>query len=128
MWVDKRGNFHVINHAYTTKEFEHCGTSIVSDHLFSPDGKDWHVLEPYVMPYGHTVHYEDGTSHTYTTLERPNCHFDATGTMTHINLAADMITQDEGCGDRASCHEHPCSCTNCKYGDHAGTIIIALDA
>ena len=35
-------------------------------------------------------------SHTYTTLERPNLHFSPAGKLTHINLAADLITGDEG--------------------------------
>ena len=36
----------------------------------SADGKDWHNLG--TRPYDHTVEYDDGTVHTYTTLERPN--------------------------------------------------------
>jgi hypothetical protein len=81
------------------------------------------MVVPNVEPYSHTVQYDDGTSHTYTTLERPSLHFDTKGQLTHINLAADMITGDGGCnppGKRTAC-------TNCKYGDHAGTIIIKLD-
>ena len=109
---------------------EHCGNSTLSAHSFSPDGKNWYILQPYVEPYWHTVHFDDGTSHTYTTLERPNLHFDASGRLTHINLAADLVTGDEGCASRV--HNCParrpnCACTNCKYGDHAGTLIIALD-
>lgn len=78
--------------------------------------------------YSHTVHYDDGTSHTYTTLERPNLHFDSKGQMTHLNVAADLITGDEGCAARTR-HSHfgHCPCDNCKWDDHAGTIIIALD-
>eukprot|EP00038_Savillea_parva_P004728 m.141435 g.141435 ORF g.141435 m.141435 type:complete len:94 (-) comp11559_c0_seq6:58-339(-) len=89
----------------------------------------WHMLEPNVEPYTHTVHYEDGTSHTYTTMERPNAHFNAAGQMTHLNVAADLMTQDAGCATYDKCPAaHPrCACTNCKYADHAGTIIIALD-
>lgn len=30
------------------------------------------LLKPACFSYDHTVHYDDGTSHTYTTLERPN--------------------------------------------------------
>ena len=72
---------------------------------------------------------DDGTSHTYTTLERPNLHFDATGQLTHINLAADLVTGDEGCADRSKRHSHfgHIPCDNCKWDDHAGTVIIALD-
>ena len=90
--------------------------------------KTWHMLEPNVEPYTHTVSYADGTTHTYTTLERPNFHFNAAGQMTHINLAADMTTQDAGCPDYDVCPAKTthCACTNCKYADHAGTIIIEL--
>jgi len=56
--------------------------------VYSEDGTTWHMLEPNVEPYHHTVSYADGTTHTYNTLERPNIHFNAAGIMTHINLAA----------------------------------------
>ena len=74
------------------------------------------------------MHYDDGTTHTYTTLERPNLHFDANGQLTHINLAADLVTGDEGCANRTK-HSHfgHTPCDNCKWDDHAGTIVIALD-
>jgi len=119
MWIDSRNNWHVINHAYNTGEKENCGGSMLSDHFYSEDGKDWHMLPGNVEPYSHTVQYDDGTSHTYTTLERPNAVFNSAGQMEYLNLAADLITGNEGCA--------PNACTNCKYDDHAGTIIIALD-
>jgi len=128
MWIDTRGHWHVIGHMYDTQQVHDCGSSSLSEHLFSEDGKAWHTL--HIEPYNHTVSYEDGVVHTYTTLERPNCHFDAAGRMTHINLAADMQTQDEGCAEYLTCPAKvggKCACTNCKYADHAGTIIIALD-
>ena len=118
---------HIINHAYDTHDLAHCGNSTLSAHVFSEDGKSWHMLSPDVGPYTHTVEYEDGTSHTYTTLERPNAHFNAAGQMDYINLAADLVTQDAGCANDPRYGGNDCACTNCKYGDHAGTIIIALD-
>jgi hypothetical protein len=42
------------------------------------------------------VHYDDGSSFTFATLERPNLHFDSQGQLTHINLAADLTTPDAG--------------------------------
>ena len=54
MWVDKHGNWHIINHAYANSEYEQCGRSIVSAHFFSSDGKTWNI-KPDVQPYGHTV-------------------------------------------------------------------------
>ena len=52
LWIDKRGHWHIINHAYSNVEFENCGASAVSAHFFSADGKNW-SFSP--QPYGHTV-------------------------------------------------------------------------
>jgi hypothetical protein len=54
-YIDGNGNWHIINHAYATDEWEHCGNSTLSAHVFSKDGLDWHMLEPNVEPYHHTV-------------------------------------------------------------------------
>jgi hypothetical protein len=43
MFVDKRGNWHVINHAYNPHEWQNCASSALSTHFFSPDGKTWCV-------------------------------------------------------------------------------------
>lgn len=127
LFFDKRGNVHIINHAYSTDQFFNCSSSYVSSHFFSVDGKTWGWSDE---PYGHTVLFDDGTWHSYTTLERPNLHFDSSGQLTHIGLAADLITGDEGCYNRTGqpgpTPDHT-SCTNCKYADHAGTLIVALD-
>ena len=117
LWVDPRGNFHIINHAYSTAEKTSCGSSHVSSHSFSANGTVWGRSD---QPYGHTVHFDDGSSHTYATLERPYLNFDASGRITHLHVAADLVTGDEGCA--------PTPCVNCKYVDHAGTVIIKLGA
>ena len=125
MYIDHRGNWHIIGHSYDTTQSTACGTSTLSNHLFSADGKNWAFSAD--EPYGHVVTFDDGSTHTYTTLERPNMVFDSQGRPTHLNVAADLVTQDMGCGNRTQCHEHPCSCTNCKYLDLAGTLVITLD-
>ena len=51
-------------------ETDNCDSSKVSAHIFSPDGKSWHVASPEVEPYSHTVDYDDGTSYSFATLER----------------------------------------------------------
>ena len=115
--------------SYDLTQFDHCGTSTVSDHFFSVDGKNWHLISG-LEPYQHTVQYDDNTSHTYSTLERPNIYFDATGQMTHLVLAADLTVGDEGCKHRKTgwCkNKKGCCCNCCKFDDHAGTIVVALD-
>lgn len=84
----------------------------MSAHFFSADGLSWNYS---AQPYNHTVVYDDGTEHVYTTLERPNIHFDETGQPRHLILAADLITGDEGCGARTD-HAHfgHTPCDNCK--------------
>jgi hypothetical protein len=128
MWVDKRGSFHIINHAFNVHEWEKCASSLLSTHFFSPDGKTWHFLPQAIQPYSHTVQYDDGTSHMFVTIERPTVFFDEHGQLTHIHLAADLVTGDAGCGARKghSNYGH-CPCVNCKYDDHGGTTIIELD-
>ena len=56
---------HAHHSSYDTSQKDHCGSSTLSAHQFSPDGIDWHMVVPNVEPYGHTVQYDDGTSHTY---------------------------------------------------------------
>jgi hypothetical protein len=97
MYFDIRGNIHIINHAYDTSQRGNCTASVVSSHFFSADGKVWGHTD---QPYSHTVQYDDGTTHSYCTLERPGLVFDKQGLITHINLAADLITQNEGCASR----------------------------
>jgi hypothetical protein len=117
LYVDSRENWHVLNHAYSLDQFSSCAESNVSSHFFSTDGKEWHWSD---QPYTHTVTYDDGTSHIFATLERPNVHFDmATGKMTHIVFAADLDTGDEGCGPTTACD-------NCKWKAKDGTTVVAL--
>jgi hypothetical protein len=127
LFFDKRGNAHIVNHAYSTDQYFNCSSSYVSSHFFSTDGKNWGWSDE---PYSHLVLFDDGTWHAYSTLERPNLHFDVTGQLTHIGFAADLVTSDVGCYNRTGqpgpTPDHT-SCVNCKYADHAGTLIVALD-
>ena len=118
LYFDKRGNIHVINHAYNTGQVANCSSSWVSSHFFSAaDGKKWGHSD---QPYGHTVQFDDGMEHSYCTLERPNLFFDLNGSLTHIHFAADLVTGDEGCASRGK------GCVDCKYADHAGTLLVKL--
>jgi hypothetical protein len=152
LYFDTRGNIHIINHAYNTAQKTNCTSSWVSSHFFAAsDGKQWGHSD---QPYGHTVAFDDGTQHSYCTLERPNLFFGADGALTHIHFAADLITQDEGCASRGKVRRreangrapiacffarslHPSrvsrpptlqGCVDCKYMDHAGTLLVKLGA
>lgn len=115
LWIDKRGNWHILNHAYNTSEDANCGESHVSTHFFSADGKNWSYSD---QPYGHTVSYDDGTQHTFATLERPNLLFNAAGQPAFLTVAVDLEADEQ-------CKVKEC-CACCKFHDHAGTAVIAL--
>jgi hypothetical protein len=117
LYVDPSGNFHIINHAYNTGQRTNCTSSWVSSHFFSADGVTWGHSD---QPYGHTVAFDDGTSHSYCTLERPNLFFDAAGQPSAIHFAADLVTEDAGCPNRGK------GCVDCKYADPAGTLLVLL--
>ena len=99
IWFDTRGNFHAINHAYNTGQRTNCTTSWVSSHSFSVDGSVWGHTD---QPYDHVVEFDDGTSHAYCTMERPSLVFNAAGVLTHLHVAADLVTEDAGCPNRGS--------------------------
>jgi len=125
LWVDARGRWHIINHAYSNEEFSGCSSSAVSAHFYSADGlADWRWSG---QPYGHVVRYDDGSAHDYVTLERPKLSFAADGAPAFLHLAADFITGDAGCANRSD-HRHNggVPCDNCKWDDLAGTIVVAL--
>lgn len=143
-WRDKRGNFHQLWHLYNTNQYDNCNSSIVSGHSFSlPDGKAF--ITRHVPAYGHEFEQADGTTKVYATLERPTPQFDADGVMTHITFAADMVSGDAGCPQAKMCTQpgYPddccpkvtkspagksvCACCNCKYANHAGTILVPLE-
>jgi len=111
MYVDTRGNFHVINHAYNTAQRSNCTTSWVSSHSFSSNGTVWGHSD---QPYDHVVQFDDGTSHAYCTMERPSLVFNAAGTLTHIHVAADLVTEDAGCPNRGK------GCVDCASGMAVG--------
>jgi hypothetical protein len=117
MWVDRRGNFHILTHAYNTHEFTDCGESHVSAHFFSADGKTWLWSD---QPYGHRVQFDDGSERTYATLERPYLVFDSSsGQPAFLVLAVDLVAEDV-CPSKSDC----CDC--CKFNDHAGTLVVKL--
>ena len=129
LWIDKRGNLHIVNHAYAIVQYESCGASDVSAHFFSADGRSWGYSR---QPWGHSIAFDDGATTTFVTLERPWLHF-AGGDgapPTHLVLASDAATGDAGCQNRSAPGDHPyqghCPCDNCKFADHTSTTVVAL--
>ena len=125
LYIDKRGRWHIINHAYNTSESGSCGTSHVSAHWFSETGRDWHWSPQ--EPYSHTVAYDDGTSHTFATLERPYLHFDANGDPDYLVCAVDLDASETCPAHSAPARSKSTTCCDCcKFSDHAGTTVIKL--
>ncbi len=125
LWVDKRGRWHIINHAYNLTQNSSCGASHVSAHWFSAEGKQWHWSP--VAPYNSTVTYDDGSTHAFATCERPNLHFDASGDPDFLTCAVDLDASEQ-CGFHPDPRAHnatPC-CSCCKFWDHDGTTVIKL--
>lgn len=129
LWIDEFHHWHIIAHSFDKGERYNCSQSMVSAHLYSIDGTEWHRSnEP---PYGHTIHYTDGNSQIYSTLERPYVIFaDSTQKQrpTHIVLAASLEHGDEGCAHTEQCAAKSrfCSCVNCKWIGRAGTVVLRM--
>ena len=96
LYIDARKNWHAIAHAYNhTQPCGACASPLVSGHWFSADaGKTWH--ESSAQPYSHEVTFDDGTSHVFSTRERPKFLFDggkgSSGTPTHLLNGVNPMT------------------------------------
>ena len=137
LWRDSKRNWHLLQHAFDLNDTQHCLSSTVSAHAFSPDGKEWHTVAPYVAPYGHSFARQDGSTAKFSTCERPKLIIDAKRKApTHMIFAVDAATKDEGCRHREgdACEPHgtvpgsQCGCVNCKWGDRGDTIIVQLES
>jgi len=109
LYIDTRGNFHLILHVYRTSGTDsqvcqpgHDG-SVVSGHWFSPDGFTW--TSSYVSPYPNTITLDNGVVQTVSTRERPKILFNAQGEPTHLSNGV--------CAGSTYCPPTPC--VNCKY-------------
>jgi len=120
LWIDKRGNFHTLMHAYRGQPCDYpvCDRvhneafcTAVGGHAYSADGFNWYISP--VVAYTPTVTWEDGSSVTYRARERPHLIFDPkTGDMTHFVNGVG----DPGCGGN----------TGCPGQDHTFTIVVPL--
>jgi len=115
LWVDPRGNWHIIFHVYTTDVPSSCVNSTVSGHFFSPDGWNW-MASP-TEPFGNYVEFTDGSSMLLSTRERPKLLFNSQGEPTHLYNGV--------CGGTSYCAPTPC--VNCKYNYWDFTLVQPLN-
>lgn len=89
LFIDARGNWHVIYHVYRTGGISaHTCVppydgSVVAGHYFSKDGFVWHAAS--IAPYGNVIDLVDGSQQLLTTRERPKMIFNAGGDPTHLS-------------------------------------------
>lgn len=115
LYVDPRGNWHIIWHVYTTSPVPPtCVNSTVSGHWFSPDGLQWYAAS--TPPFPNTIPLTDGTTTLVSTRERPKILFDAAGDPTHLY---------NGVCATLSCAPTPC--VNCKYNGKTYTNAVPLN-
>ena len=84
LWTDSRNMWHILMHAYNTKEDRaECNNSKVSARLYSQDGYQWRVSQDW--PYTTQIlvkHVTGLTNITVSTRERPKLLFSPAGTLT----------------------------------------------
>jgi hypothetical protein len=103
LYLDPRGNFHLLAHVWSNVPQPTCANTNVSGHLFSADGLTWGMGAE--QPYTGHVAFTDGSSLTMTTRERPKLMFDpVSGEPTHLLNGA--------VGGPSSCP--PWWCSHCK--------------
>jgi hypothetical protein len=130
LFTTKRG-WHVLFHASIPDSSpgagHNCTASVVSAHMFSVDGFDWHVSA--ISPYGTQVEVketagsnggngrEEGATRivTVATRERPKLIFDASGEMTHLINGV--------CGAPSCTDSTKAGCLDCKYHHWDFTLI-----
>ena len=138
LWMDTRGNFHLLAHRYDYRDGYPANPNqteplLVSGHGFSVDGLDWH-FNVEQQPYDAVVKFANGTVQQFSTFERPHLVFDKTsGRPTHLVTAAQPYWMGprgpcDGCSARPG-SEH--SCVVCKTTpgiDYTYTLVSKLNA
>lgn len=101
LWTDRRGNFHILSHTWTPELYPF---NSISGHAFSPDGLTW-TSSP-IEPYNSTVHFSDGSSHYFSTMERPKLVFggaDGRSPLYISNGVSPVGAPCTGCGHCSHC-------------------------
>jgi hypothetical protein len=116
LFVDPRGNWHLLYHVYTTDVVPSCVNSTVSGHYFSVDGLKWTTSPD--APYGNLIQFADGSEMLVSTRERPKLVFDSAGNPTHLLNGV--------CGGTSNCAAEGTPCVNCKYNFWTFTLVAPL--
>ena len=87
LWVDKRGNFHMLFHAFAT-----TGGHVFSRQLAGP----WTLSD--VVPYNCTISWSNGTTITYAERERPELLLDAITGAPSVLYTAVLLHSPNGTG------------------------------
>jgi len=123
LWFDRRGNWHILYHVYCLKPFS-AHKECYSGHAFSADGFEWTFSD--VEPFNGTVNFDDGTSTTFSTRERPQVIFGKGDTTTPVGFVGGVSSQPIGsmCD---SCYKGTCSqCKITKDRDWTYTVLQPL--
>lgn len=107
LWFDRRGNWHIIYHVWTNQPWP---VIRYSAHAFSRDGWEW-KFEDAVEPYGGTIHFTDGSSKSFATIERPQLVFADASRSTPVAMVNGVSPQIPG-PQCATCTSNWCS--SCK--------------
>ena len=96
LWQDRNGHWHALSHTYTHQPDGPARQNSISGHLFarSLEGP-WHVSA--TEPYNNTVHYADGSSQVFSTMERPKLMFNRDGDPTHITNGVSPVYPCDSC-------------------------------
>jgi len=124
LYIDPRGNWHVIYHVYQTFRTDSCVGSIVSGHVYSPDGITWFSTD--ASPYTNQVWWANnagpvpgGGPTTLATRERPKLFFDP--------VSGNPVALINGVTlDVSSCPDVATGCVDCKYNDITSTLVQPL--
>jgi len=142
LYVDHRGHFHVIFHAYVPYENpphgHDCSNSTVAAHFFSVDGRQWYRSPG--QPYGSQIQLLEETATaagggggghgrstimTLSTRERPTLIFDTDPVTGRVQQLTHLLT---GACSAPNCPRGPpAGCVNCKYDHWDYTLIQAFD-
>ena len=79
LWIDPRGNWHMLFHTYTMPDVDPIA---ISGHSFSRDGLTW--IPACVQPYFNIANVTNGPPVIMSTRERPKLLFNTQGEPTHL--------------------------------------------